>query len=98
MNRTLAFTRRAQADVENAFEWYELQRIGLGGDFLEAIAGALDLIWSMPAVGRHIPGDVRRFRLHRFPFSVFYSAREGLVKVHGCLHDRRDTRDWHLDR
>ena len=43
------FTPEAEADVEEAFEWYEAQRPGLGGTFRRA----LDIVVAAIEGGDH---------------------------------------------
>lgn len=42
MKRTLIVRREAEADIDQAFAWYESQRPGLGHDFLLCVEAAMD--------------------------------------------------------
>lgn len=39
-------------------------------------------------------GEVRRVRLRRFPFSVFYVPSPTRISILAVLHVRRDPREW----
>ena len=70
MKRRAAFTPRASADVEAAFDWYEGQRNGLGGEFEAAVGQALDFLARMPPCGRMIFGHFDSFRANSAPRSA----------------------------
>ncbi len=42
--------------------------------------------------------DIRRTRLRRFPYSVFYVAMDEATVVIAVMHDRRDPRRWQARR
>jgi len=66
------FRPAAAADVEDAYRWYEDQRIGLGEEFLVAVSNAIKSLASyaerFPAIYR----QTRRVHLRRFPYSLYY--------------------------
>ena len=89
MTRRAAFTARAIADVEGAFEWYEQQRRGLGTEFVAAVLQVIAVIERLPEVGRPVHREVRRVRVRRFPYMVYYRATGSVIEIRSCLHDRR---------
>lgn len=92
MNRRLAFTSRASADVEEAFAWYEAHRVGLGADFQTELTRVLQLLEAMPEAGPVVHRDLRRLLVKRFPFALYYRLTETAIEIRGCLHQRRDPR------
>ncbi len=84
----------AEADVLLAAEWYETRAPGLGAAFGRAVDACLSLIQRHPEGFQVVASDVRRARLRRFPFSVYYVAREQSITVIAVLHVRRDPREW----
>jgi plasmid stabilization system protein ParE len=38
--------------------------------------------------------DVRRARLHRFPYGLFFRVLPDALVVLACFHARRDPRRW----
>jgi toxin ParE1/3/4 len=46
----LRYTSRAKNDVDLAFEWYELQRRGLGFEFLDCVEASINNIIYFPAI------------------------------------------------
>ena len=91
---TLAFTGRAIKDIIDAFEWYELQRSGLGAPFLLALARTCELIMHMPSAGPVVHDDVRRLLLRAFPFAIYYRIEADRIVIRGCLHQRQHLQSW----
>jgi toxin ParE1/3/4 len=91
----------AEADLAEAYGWYEARSSGLGEEFLHAVAEALTAVEEaperFPAVHREGEIEVRRARLRRFPFGLFFVQKAGEVRsvtVIACLHARRDPEHW----
>ena len=86
----------AEADLLNAFIWYEDQQPDLGRQFLDAvevsIGDAAENPFRFPRL-RHKP-EVRRALVTRFPYRVFFVRRRGEIVVFRVLHGARDDREW----
>ena len=85
-------------DLEDAVLWYETKRDGLGLRFRSAVIKAEQRLaqnpgLGAPVVGRSVPRGVRRLRLKRFPYSLFY-VDDGEVVVVAVAHDRRRPGYW----
>jgi hypothetical protein len=48
MANTLSIAARAEADLREAFRWYEARSAGLGHEFLRCVEARLHLIARMP--------------------------------------------------
>lgn len=81
----------AVADVAEARDWYELQRPGLGDEFIDAVDSAVDSILEFPSA--HPVGYRRshRFLLARFPYCLYYRVDDAGIVVVACLHAVRDS-------
>ena len=84
----------AAADLEDAADWYEGRRAGLGSEFLRTVRALLAGIARAPHEYPVARGEVRRARVRRFPFVVFYVVEPDHVEVLAVLHGRRDPRVW----
>ena len=84
----------AAAEIDEAYLWYEAQRIGLGEEFLAEVNGALDTIQEMPELYAVVHRDTRRAMLVRFPYSLLYRLVNKQVIVVACFHGKRDPRRW----
>lgn len=94
MKPRLLLEDEAQADLGDAFRWYESQREGLGSEFLAAVALVLEHIDENPVAYPIIRGTTRRALVRRFPYAVFYLVDPDVVAVTAVMHGRRDPRQW----
>ena len=92
------FRPAAAADVEDAWQWYEARREGLGDEFLDVVQATLESITAHPESAPVVHRDVRRQLLRRFPFGLFYRIVEGQVVVVACFHAKRSPRLWRSRR
>ena len=94
MAADLILTPEAERDVEEAYSWYERQRVGLGEAFLGSVDATLEAICRTPRMHAHFYLNYRRALLRRFPYAIFYEETESAVSVHGIFHTARDPRKW----
>jgi toxin ParE1/3/4 len=89
------FESAAQSEILHAFEWYELQSFGLGGDFLRSLGAATERLTQNPLAYPTIGRSFRRILLQRFPYGLHYEVIDGkVVSVLACLHQGRDPANW----
>jgi hypothetical protein len=67
VNWIVEFEPPAQAEIAEAFEWYEERSYGLGGDFLRVIAAAAEQLSRTPEAYPPTQAGFRRILLRRFP-------------------------------
>ena len=84
----------AAADLDEAFQWYEGQRAGLGEEVLEAAQTAIAAITKHPERYAVIRRNTRRALLRRFPYCMYYRVYDDIVVVVACMHARRSPRQW----
>jgi plasmid stabilization system protein ParE len=94
MRPRLLLKPEAEADIAEAFDWYQAQRTGLGAELLAEVAQVLDAIERRPEQFPVVQGRTRRALVRRFPFGVFYIVEPDLVAATACMHSRRDPRRW----
>jgi plasmid stabilization system protein ParE len=94
MSLPIVFRPEARAEFDEAADWYEQQRAGLGADFIARVQEALDRITANPLLHQVVYQDVRRAVVQRFPFSVYYQVEPGQVVVIAVFHGRRDPAIW----
>jgi plasmid stabilization system protein ParE len=96
----LVLRPEAEADIAEAYEWYESRSPGLGTRFLDAVASTLTSVRDAPdrfPVLHDEPSvAVRRALVAVFPYGVFYvwDARTAAISIIACMHARRDPRRW----
>jgi toxin ParE1/3/4 len=86
----------AAADLQDAFDWHERQRSGLGAAFREAVRNKLGDIAANPMQYQVVHRDTRRALLRRFPYGLYYRVYPGIVVVVACMHGRRNPRRWKM--
>jgi toxin ParE1/3/4 len=90
----------AEADIEEAYQWYEDRSRGLGDRFLEAVEATLVLMQESPQWFPEKVRDrdliVRRALVAGFPYGVFFIWDESrdAISVIACMHARRDPKRW----
>ena len=95
MNQKKVIVRpEAEADITDAYQWYETQRKGLGESFLLCVEEALARASRDPTIYPIIYQKARRLLIHRFPFGLFFLADEKGIVVLAVLHARRHPKTW----
>jgi plasmid stabilization system protein ParE len=93
---TLPIVLRAEAEAEfdEAFDWYESKRAGLGADFAAEVQRAFDRIAANPLIHGVALADIRKAVVRRFPYCVYYRPHSDRVEVIAVFHTSRDPSIW----
>lgn len=94
---TLRLLPEARQEIDEAFAYYEAQRLGLGGRFIAAIENGYDLIEAFPSAWPRARRNARWYVLKNFPFAIVYVVRPNEIVVIAVSHVRRRRGYW-LDR
>lgn len=92
--KPLRIRPEAEADILQAFLWYEEQETGVGEAFLSALDAAFRIIQEHPNCWPIHRNSIRKGVLGRFPYLLFYQVFEDAIVVIACLHPSRDSRGW----
>jgi plasmid stabilization system protein ParE len=84
----------AEADIDEAYEWYDDRRPGLGEDFLLCIEAALEAIGERPKSFPVIHAQTRRTLVRRFPYLVLFVEMPAVITVVGVFHTSRNPKTW----
>ena len=90
----LVFAPEVEQDVEEAYQWYEDRRIGLGEEFLSCVEAGIQYICRLPELHAKVTGDCRRVLLRRFPYAIFYEYRKNTVTVYSVFHTSQHPEKW----
>lgn len=90
----LKISSEAKVDITQASEWYELQRLGLGIEFLLCVEAALDAIRENPYRYPVARKNTRRAVVRRFPYSVYFIVETDSITVTAVFHGHRNPRVW----
>ena len=94
MSLGLRFDAAAERELNEAFDFYELESPGLGDVFLTEVEGTLAQIAAFPEAAEAYQSGVRRRLLHTFPYALLYSVREDGVRILAVAHQRRRPFYW----
>ncbi len=92
--KRLIFRPEARLDAMQAHRWYDRQRRGLGREFRDELQTTLGRVAENPKAHATLWREVRRARLVRFPYAVFYREFDDAVVIVAVLHGRRDPNAW----
>ncbi len=84
----------ARAEFDEAFDWYEQRRAGLGAEFAERVHAAFRQISVMPELHAVVHKDVRKALIRKFPYALFYRIRDGQIVVLAVFHVKCDPERW----
>ena len=93
MIQRLVVAPQAEAELRDAFIWYEQRSAGLGRDFLLRIEVAFELISTSPQLFRERHGPYRMAPTQRFPYAIYFIWDEDhrLVSVRRILHFKQSV-------
>ena len=80
----------AELDVSITAGWYEAQRPGLGGEFMEEMSRVVASLADNDLRHREVLKGVRRALGRRFPYVISYRVIGDEVIVVSILHMSRD--------
>jgi hypothetical protein len=83
----------AQADLNEAFLFYEAQEPGLGDYFIACLRADIEGLKVSGGVHRVVYADYHRLLSRVFPYGVFYTMESGTAVVWAVLDLRRNP-EW----
>ncbi len=94
MTHRLIVAPRAEADLRDAFIWYEQKSAGLGHDFIYRAETKFEQIARSPQLFRVRHGLSRLAATERFPYAIYFIWDEPrqVVSVLRVLHFKQDSR------
>ncbi len=93
MSLPVVLIPEAEAEFDAAADWYEA-RGGLGAEFTTHVREVLIRIGQMPGISAVIDRRVRRAKVRRFPYNIFYQVDDDRVEVIAVLHGSRHPSIW----
>ena len=96
MSLPVILRRIAQAEFDDAANWYEAQRAGQGAKFTAAIGRVLVDLGARPELHPEVYEDVREALVARYPYAVYYRPGLDQVAVLAVFHTSRDPAEWQV--
>jgi plasmid stabilization system protein ParE len=94
MTRRFVVRPLAEADLEDAARWYENQRAGLAGRFLDDVNRTFARIRERPLQFPTVLRETRRALLQTFPYAVYFRVSDEIIVIVAVLHLRRNPKVW----
>ena len=95
MSREPHILKRAEAEIADTARRYSLSRHSVDREVLRDAAQAVRFAAARGDALPEAGANVRRVRLRRFPFALYFTISGGRVVVLALLPDPRPARWWH---
>jgi len=93
----IEFTEPAYIELDDAFEYYQLQLPGLGRVFFNEVLETLELISQFPQLWSQNSEHTRKAVLKKFPYNLIYSVYKNKIYIIAVAHQNREPEYW-IDR
>lgn len=84
----------AEADLTQAYQWYEEQVEGLGSEFLLCVEACIQSIARSPKIYQKVHKNIRRALVRRFPYGIFFIEEANHIRLVAVFHARRAPATW----
>ncbi len=84
----------AEADLDDAYNYLESRRVGLGFDLLEELAQLLSSIEDNPFLFQKIFKEKRRAIIQRFGYNIIYIINGDTIYILAIIHGSRNPKKW----
>lgn len=92
----MKFTFHPYAKIEfnNAIDYYEKRKTGLGREFADEIYEAIERILRFPNAHSPLSLNSRRCLVSRFPYGLIYQIRDSDILIVAVMHLNREPNYW----
>ncbi len=94
MSRRLIIRPEAEAEMTDAFDWYEDRVPDLGSEFLLCVDAVFNAIQRTPPQYPRVYKTARRALTRRFPYEVIFVEDDERVVVLSVFHAKRNPKRW----
>jgi toxin ParE1/3/4 len=95
MTMPVILRRLAQAEFDDAADWYEQRRAGRGAACTAAVRQVLTQIAGQPETYPQVHGGIREAPVPGYPYAVYYRPEAGQITALAVFHTSRDPAEWH---
>ncbi len=90
MSKTIIVSREAEADLLDAYSWYENSLEELGSNFIGEAETSFERIATHPELYEEVEKGIRRAVIHTFPYLIFYTQDAESVIVLAVIRASQD--------
>ena len=94
MSLPIVLRTEAEEEFNEAFDWYEKRKIGLGVAFTAKIQAIVNEIARNPNPHAVVFSDIRKAVVRQFPYCVFYRPHLDRIEVVAVFHSKRNPSIW----
>jgi len=94
MSHELILRPEAEADLTEAFEWYEARASGLGFEFVRSVDSLLSSIRRNPLSYPIVYKTIHRALTRKFPYEIFFVLETETVIILAVFHAKRNPKHW----
>jgi plasmid stabilization system protein ParE len=91
------FLQIAKRELDDAVDYYNRERPGLGYEFRWEVFFAIDRIKQFPRGWQVFYEDARRCPVRRFPYGIIYVQQDDFILILAIAHLHREPDYW-IDR
>ncbi len=94
MSRKVVLHVGALRELEEARDWYDAQREGLGDAFVQSVDACIASICRNPEIYEVVKSPHRRAMVRRFPYAVFFEPTAETIEVYSVFHCAQNPAKW----
>lgn len=94
MNRSHRLTKKAEADLDDAYWWYEQQSFGRGDDFLREFKSRVSEIDATPYQFPLVSRILRAAMMVHSNFIIYYRIELSEIVIAAVQHANANPRKW----
>lgn len=94
MSLPTRFLPEAEDELDEAHDWYEAIRPGLGDALVNLVDAIVLRVAQLPTLHQIVYRDVRRAVVRGYPYVVLYREDAGELIVVAVFHTSRDPAIW----
>lgn len=90
----IRYLEAADAEFQEAIDYYNDQRPRLGFEFSDEVKDAIARIQNYPSAWTPLSKRTRRAQVHRFPYNIIYEVRADSILIVAIQHHSRKPFNW----
>jgi len=88
------FLKVAQIELDESFEYYEMQQEKLGYRFIYEVKNSIERVLYLPKAWQQITQNTRRCLVKNFPYGVIYQILEDEILIIAIANFHRKPNYW----
>ncbi len=92
--KDVEFLEVAQIELDEAIEYYNQEKSGVGDEFLLEVLRTIDRIREFPQSAESFTEHSRRALTRRFPYGIIYENKDEHIEIMAVAHLHRNPTKW----